>query len=186
MVKVWEDELWVEPFPDRDSRDFEAVIEEYKAYVFAIILRFVSNRDDVQDIAQDVFMQIYRSLPAYQPDHLKAWIGRITINKAIDWKRKQGRIPKIAESYQDDFMNPDVRPGPDIDEQIVQKEREQQVRDLCSKLPPRYNRVLIKYHFQEKSYQQIAREEGISVKTVESRLYRARRLLRERWEEGSQ
>lgn len=183
MVRVCENE-WVEPFAIRDPREFEAVIDEYKAYVFAIILRFVNNRDDVQDIAQDVFLQLYRSLKEYRPDHLKAWIGRVAVNKAIDWKRRQERMPETAGSYQDDIINPDIRPGPDIEEQIEQKERDQNLRRLCAGLPSRYHRVLIQYHFQEKSYQQIAREEGISIKTVESRLYRARKLLREKWEEG--
>ncbi|MDD2511075.1 MAG: sigma-70 family RNA polymerase sigma factor [Syntrophomonas sp.] len=161
------------------------MINQYKAYIFAIILRFVSNPEDAQDIAQEVFLQLYRSLPECQPDHLKTWIGRVTTNKAIDWKRKRARQLALLESDMERQATPAVMDmGPE--QMLVQKEREASIKELCRGLPPRYSGVIIKYYFENKPYQEIAREEGISLKTVESRLYRARRLLRERWEEGAE
>ncbi|MDD2621252.1 MAG: sigma-70 family RNA polymerase sigma factor, partial [Syntrophomonadaceae bacterium] len=179
------DDLWIESFLAKDPQAFEELINNYKAYVFAIILRFVSNPEDAQDIAQEVFLQLYRSLEEYQPDHLKAWIGRITANKAIDWKRKRSRQIELLDSD----MERQAIPGAmamSPEQVMLKQERESQVKDLCRSLPPRYSRVMIKYHFENKSYQVIAREEGISLKTVESRLYRARKLLRERWKEGEE
>ncbi|HBQ24893.1 MAG TPA: RNA polymerase subunit sigma-24 [Syntrophomonas sp.] len=183
VVKVCHDE--VEGFLARDPQAFEELINQYKAYVFAIILRFINDPDDAQDIAQEVFLQLYRSLPEYQPDHLKAWIGRITTNKAIDWKRKQARQPALVDSDMERQIIPGVM-DMSPEQMLLQQERESHMKDLCRSLPPRYSQVMIKYHFENKSYQQIAREEGISLKTVESRLYRARRLLRERWKEGAE
>lgn len=184
MVKVCNDELWMKSYLLRDPQAFEMLINRYKAFVFAIILRFVNNPDDAEDVAQEVFLQLYRSLPEYQPDHLKAWIGRIATNKAIDWKRKRLRQFETADS--DNKLQATPGPIDTVPEHIIlKKEKEAYIKELCRGLPPRYSRVIIKYHFENKSYQQIAREEGISLKTVESRLYRARRLLRERWEEGT-
>jgi len=129
-----------------------------------------------------VFLQLYRSLPDYQLDNLKAWIGKITVNKAIDWKRRQAKfILEDPDTALEKVMD-DRSIGPD--QQVIKHERATKIKDLCRTLPPRYSRIVIKYHFEEKSYQQIAREEGISLKTVESRLYRARKLMRERWKEG--
>ena len=129
-----------------------------------------------------MFLQLYRSLPDYQLDHLKAWIGKITVNKAIDWKRRQAKfILEDPDTALEKVMD-DRSIGPD--QQVIQHERATKIKDLCRTLPPRYSRIVIKYHFEEKSYQQIAREEGISLKTVESRLYRARKMMRERWKEG--
>ncbi len=183
VVKVCHDEI--EDFLARDPQAFEALINQYKAYVFAIILRIINDPDDAQDIAQEVFIQLYRSLPEYQPDHLKAWIGRITTNKAIDWKRKRARQLALVDSDIERQTIPGVM-DMSPEQMFLQQERESHVKDLCRSLPPRYSQVIIKYHFENKSYQQIAREEGISLKTVESRLYRARRLLRERWKEGAE
>ncbi|MDD3271866.1 MAG: sigma-70 family RNA polymerase sigma factor [Syntrophomonadaceae bacterium] len=183
VVKVCHDEI--EGFLARDPQAFEELINQYKAYVFAIILRIINDPDDAQDIAQEVFLQLYRSLPEYQPDHLKAWIGRITTNKAIDWKRKRARQLALVDSDMERQTIPGVM-DMSPEQMLLQQERESHVKDLCQSLPPRYSQVIIKYHFENKSYQQIAREEGISLKTVESRLYRARRLLRERWKEGAE
>lgn len=183
VVKVCHDEI--EGFLARDPQAFEELINQYKAYVFAIILRIINDPDDAQDIAQEVFMQLYRSLPEYQPDHLKAWIGRITTNKAIDWKRKRARQLALVDSDMERQTIPGVM-DMSPEQMLLQQERESHMKDLCRSLPPRYSQVIIKYHFENKSYQQIAREEGISLKTVESRLYRARRLLRERWKEGAE
>lgn len=184
VIAVWNDAAWLELYKTEDQQTFEVLIEHYKAYVFAIILRFVDNTDDAQDIAQEVFLQIYRSLPSFQPDHLKAWVGRITTNKAIDWKRKKQRSVQGYELSDTDIGKPLADSLPNPEEAFISKEREVYIRELCSSLPDRYRTVLIKYHFQDKSYQQIAREEGISVKTVETRLYRARKLLRQLWKEG--
>ena len=183
VVKVCHDET--EGFLVRDSQAFEELINQYKAYVFAIILRIINDPDDAQDIAQEVFLQLYRSLHEYQPDHLKAWIGRITTNKAIDWKRKQARQLALVDSDMERQTIPGVM-DMSPEQMLLQQERESHMKDLCRSLPPRYSQVIIKYHFENKSYQQIAREEGISLKTVESRLYRARRLLREQWKEGAE
>lgn len=185
VVKVCHDEPWIENFLARDPQAFEELINRYKAYVFAIILRLVSDPDDVQDIAQEVFLQLYRSLSEQPIDHLQAWIGRVAANKAIDWKRRQARQFELLENDMDRQALPaaaDISP----EQMLLNQERESHVKDLCRSLPPRYSRVMMKYHFENKSYQQIAREEGISLKTVESRLYRARKILRQRWEEGAE
>lgn len=185
MVAVWSEESWVDRIAN-DTQAFEAFIDQDKAYVFAIIFRFVKNEHDAQDIAQEVFFQIYRSMASYQPNHLKAWIGKITTNKAIDWKRKQTRIKEQSESCQGLVENMAKSEDHSPEEMIIKSEGEACLRRLVASLSPHYQRVVVKYHFQHKSYQQIAREEGISVKTVESRLYRARKLLRERWKEGGE
>ncbi len=185
MVKVCHDEQWIENFLARDPQAFEELINRYKAYVFAIILRLVSDPDDAQDIAQEVFLQLYRSLSEQPIDHLQAWIGRVAANKAIDWKRKRARQFELMESDMDRQVlsaATDISP----EQMLLKQEKESHLKDLCQSLPPRYSRVMIKYHFENKPYQQIAREEGISLKTVESRLYRARRILRKRWEEGAE
>jgi len=113
---------------------------------------------------------------------LKAWIGKITVNKAIDWKRRQAKYILEDRETELDRIVDDRLISPD--RQVIQHERAINIKKLCRTLPPRYSSIVIKYHFEEKSYQQIAREEGISLKTVESRLYRARKMMRERWKEG--
>lgn len=177
-VKVWNDEKWVLAFHAGNSGAFEAIIEHYQGYVFAIVLNFV-NANEAPDVAQEVFIQLYRSLPRYESENLKAWIGKITVRKAIDWKRSH---PPREENDIDTGSIPDnfaVMP----DEFIIDQENRRKIKRLCLSLPSRYARVVNQYYYENKSYQQIAREEGITVRTVESRLYRAKNLIRQKWKE---
>ena len=109
-------------------------IEQYQAYVFAIILRFVNDPDDAQDIAQEVFLQLYRSLPQYRPENLKAWVGKIATNKAIDAKRRRARQGELLESNveapfapRQSEMNPD--------QMLIRLEKEERIKALCRELP---------------------------------------------------
>ncbi len=184
VVTVHNNEIDQKRLMNGDLQAFECFIEQYKAYVFAIILRFVSDPDDAQDIAQEVFVQLYRSLPQYRPDNLRAWVGKIATNKAIDGKRSRARQGQYLQANVDTSLA--LQPSDMNPEQMLIKlEKQERIKTLCKGLPPGYRRVLMRYYFEHQSYQQIAREEGISLKTVESRLYRARKLLRERWEEGT-
>lgn len=183
MVEVCSDNDLIERHLAGDAQAFATIIDHYQAYVFAIILRFVSEPHDAEDIAQEVFLQIYRSLPSKQEGELKSWIGKIAVNKAIDWKRSQKRRSSLAECLEQ-ITSIDYNQGCQLEQVILQREQEMLLRQLCRGLSPPYHRVIVKYHFEGKSYQTIAREEGISVKTVESRLYRARKMMRERWEGG--
>jgi RNA polymerase sigma factor (sigma-70 family) len=180
-VKVWNDEQLILSFRAGNPSAFETIIKHYQGYVFAIILSFV-NGNEASDIAQEVFLQLYRSLPGYKSDNLKAWIGKITVHKAIDWKRShQTRFDMEPNNIDIMALQDNMAQAPD--EFVISQENRQRIRALCHNLPSRYGRVIIKYYYENKSYQQIAREEGVNLRTVESRLYRARNLIRQKWKE---
>ncbi len=167
-----------------DKAAYEQLVDMYKGYVFAIILNLTRDSFEAENIAQEVFLQVYISLPRYRFEGFRTWLGRIATHKAIDWKRKQQRVQAKERlvAVQDNIpeqQNPDG-----LDETLIMKEDAVKIRYLCSQLPDGYRTVVKKYYFSGKSYRQIASEEGIAVKTVETRLYRARQKLKEQWKEG--
>jgi len=89
--KIWDAEKLVQACLSGDQAAFAQIVEHYQAYVFAIILNFV-EKSDAPDVAQEVFLQLYHSLSQYEPDNFTAWIGKITVCKAIDWKRSHKRM----------------------------------------------------------------------------------------------
>ncbi|MDD2421333.1 MAG: sigma-70 family RNA polymerase sigma factor [Heliobacteriaceae bacterium] len=178
-VKVWDDKLWWQKYISGDDAAFEALIRHYQNYVFAVILNFTGS-DEAADIAQEVFLTIYRSLPGFQPHNLKAWIGKVAVTKAIDWKRRRSRT-ELEQPEIDISTIPETGLGPE--EELLAQEQRRLLKEICQSLPPVYEKTVNKYYYEKKSYQQIAREEGVSIKTVESRLYRARALIRQCWEE---
>lgn len=166
-----------------DESAYEELIKHYEAYVFAVILNFVTVTE-AEDLAQEVFLQIYRSLPRYQPRNLKGWIGKIAANKAIDWKRQQARVKQEQMGSDISILAADGMVNPD--DFLIQQENQEHIQKICRSLPRHYEQTIKSYYYLNKSYADIAAEEGISIKTVESRLYRAKMLIRQKWKEGEQ
>jgi RNA polymerase sigma factor (sigma-70 family) len=106
---------------------------------------------------------------------------RIATRKAIDWTRKQRTAPSL-EPHPDPEQPSDLS----LEALLLRREEKQELHALLQRLPNDYREVVELFYFQEKSYQEIAEVQHIAVKTVESRLYRAKRLLRQSGkEEGS-
>ncbi|MEL7564627.1 MAG: sigma-70 family RNA polymerase sigma factor [Dehalobacterium sp.] len=165
-----------------EQEAFRLIVERYQGYVFAIILNLVREKDQAENIAQEVFFQIYRSLHQYRNENFKSWIGKIAVTKAIDWSRKKKRQSKEEIVADVEVVGGEVRDSSQTPEELLlQKERRERIREVCDCLPEIYRRMMIKFYLEEKSYQEIAREEGTGVKTVESRLYRGRILFRQEW-----
>jgi len=163
---------------------FREIVDRYKAYVFAIILNLLPASSDAEDIAQEVFLQVYRSLPAYRSQNFKAWLGKITLNKTLDWKRSHSKYSRQEDVNLDHLVDENACRAPDI--VLLQKENREHLDAILYQLPIVYSQVIQHYYFESRSYAEIAQTYGISVKTVESRLYRARALIKEQWkEEGS-
>ena len=164
-----------------DKAAYEQLVDKYKKYVFAIVLNLTRDSFHAENIAQEVFLQVYISLHRYRFEGFRTWIGRIAIRKAIDWKRKQQRIAEKERraAVEEKLAAQEERGSPE--DTLIRQEEAQRIRRLCSRLPDGYRTVVEKYYFSGKSYRQIADEEGLALKTVETRLYRARQKLKEQW-----
>lgn len=166
-----------------DEDSFNQIIEIYKNYVFAIILNFIKDYGEVENVAQEVFLQIYISLPKYDSDNFKGWISRITSNKSIDWiRRKKSKFKEETHELTEvfvDIIKSDLVETPE--QSIIKKEDSEEVILALNSIPDIYREVLEKFYFKEMSYEEIARAEEVSVKTIASRLYRGKNILREKW-----
>ena len=166
---------------DKDS--FEEIVDLYKNYVFAIILNFIKDYNEVENVAQEVFLQIYISLPEYKNDNFKAWVSKVASNKSIDWIRKKKskfREETMEKSdYLIDVVNIEKEKTPE--DILLQKEKSKEISKICKSLPLIYEDVIIKFYLEGKSYEEIAEEENVAVKTIASRLYRGRNMLKEKW-----
>lgn len=170
------------------EKAFASIVNIYKNYVFAIILSFIKDYGEAENVAQEVFLQIYTSLPSYDNDNFKAWISKIAANKSIDWiRKKKSRVREEAFENTTDLIDSTIQDksnNPEIS--IVDKERKEALMNVLSNIPEIYKTALEKFYFQEKSYEAIAEEENVPVKTIASRLYRAKILLKEKWREENE
>ena len=179
---------------DRESRliekaksghedSFSDLIDLYKNYIFAIILNFIKDYNEVENVAQEVCLQIYVSLPNYDQQNFKGWIGRIATNKSIDWlRRKKAKFnDQILEEGVLESLPVDLKDNPES--LLVEKEKKEELFKALNSIPEIYRETLKKFYFEEKSYEAIAKEEDVTTKTIASRLYRAKILLKEKWRE---
>lgn len=135
------------------------------------------------DITQEVFIKIYTSIGSYNHEGFKTWISRIATNTAIDYLRKRTKEQQRTVSL--DFCEESIiiPAAPDTPESLLlEKDQEEKILLTYEGLAPKYRDVVKKYYIENKNYATIADEEKISVRAVESRLYRAKKMIKKRWE----
>lgn len=144
----------------------------------------LQHAKDAEDAAQEVFLQIFRSLPRYRRQGLKTWIARIALNKAIDMKRYRRRRPEYATEKELEEQSGSLST---LEEEVEGAWRDRRlakrVRQQLISVPVNYREVVEAYYLDNKTYQAIAEEQGVAVKTIESKLYRARNWMKKHWKE---
>lgn len=160
---------------------FRLLVEKYRNDVFRTIFALLRDQKEAEDAAQKVFMKIYTSLPNYENQGFKTWITRIAVNHAIDVKRKQARR---NEDVVVDLPQQAIGTARDsVEKEIIETDRRRIVRKKLDELPENYRDVIFGFYIAEKSYQQMAKEQNVQVKTIETKLYRARHWMRKNWKE---
>ena len=172
------DEELVERVRGGETRLYAQLVERYQDPVYSMAARFVRAGGDAEDIAQEAFLRAYRGLAEFKGEaRFSTWLYRITWNLCADWMRrhrKRGRAPLSMEEAQE------VADGRvDLEGDMLLAEQRRAVRDALDRLDEKYRVVVTLLYFQKLSYEEIAAVLDVPMKTVETRLYRARRLLKE-------
>lgn len=149
-----------------------------------ICLNVVHDPFEAENLTQDTFLQVYKSLSTYEYHGLKTWMSRIALHKAIDYKRKTNKMKARETICLAEVENIADERTP-VQEIIIKEEEKALLNRCLKKIPKHYETVIRKTYLENKSTRQIALEENISVRTVETRLYRGKKILRECFEEVS-
>ena len=154
-----------------DRRAFEALVVRYERPVYNAALRMLHDREEARDVAQTVFLKVYEHLGDYDPSHkFYSWIYRIALNESIN--TLQRRRPRVA-------LDPELPDGaPGVDVEIGQVELAGGIAEAIGALSPEYRAVIVLRHYLGLSYQDAAEVLGVPEKTVKSRLFSARQVLR--------
>jgi len=148
---------------NKDEDAFKTIVDTYKNYVFAIILNFVKDEKEAENIAQEVFLQVYLSLNKYKEGSFKSWISKLTSNKTIDYIRNKSTHFKeeVAGDREYIFNSKDENTP---EEKMLKEERNNKLMEKCKMLPEIYYRVLVDFYIYDKTYEEIAKSEEISKK----------------------
>jgi RNA polymerase sigma-70 factor (ECF subfamily) len=164
-----------------DTGLFAEIVRRHQDSVYGMALRFTGTPSDAEDVSQEAFLKAFRSLPGFKGEaRVSTWLFRIVYNLCIDWLRKKGRSGSRAIPLEEGREIPDSRSS--VEGDVLSSEDKERVRVALNGLEERYRSVVILLYYQDMSYVEISEVLNIPVKTVETRLYRARRMLRERLE----
>jgi len=163
-----------------DTNLFEELVSRYKNLVYSIVLRMVNNLDDADDLAQEVFIKIYKNLEKYYPEFkFSTWIIRITTNHVIDFRRKRSADTVALEDVEYDLHGDDSP-----EKHLENKEGRESLEKVINNLPEMYKIPIVLYHQQGLSYQEIADVIDEPLSKVKNRIFRGRRILKEKLSES--
>lgn len=156
---------------------FEKLIEEYQKQIYNLALFKTQDTYLAEEITQETIIKIYRNIRKFKfKSSFYTWIYRITYNILNDLTKK---FKQTADLSIDDIQIEDHHDPDNIDKELQQKELSEKLRYLISKIPHKFQFVLILSDIENKSYQEIAEILGVSIGTVKSRLFRARKFLKD-------
>jgi RNA polymerase sigma-70 factor (ECF subfamily) len=163
-----------------DAAAFQALVERHRSMVYRVAYQFAGNHHDAEDIAQEVFIKVYRSLDRFRQDaQLTSWMYRIVMNACIDHRRRHsaaGSAPFGEEAEQKMLNTAEDRPGPE--DRAYAGELGQVLEAEIGRLPPGQRIVFVMRHHQGLKLSEIATALGLADGTVKRQLHAAVHRLR--------
>jgi RNA polymerase sigma-70 factor (ECF subfamily) len=175
--------------PVAEDTRFRALVEEHAPMVFRTLLRLLGTRGGLDDLAQDCFLRLYRALPGFRGEALvSTYLYRIVVNVAQDEMRRRHREERPLTSIADESEDWGERlrhPSRNAEELLLEREFADGVERALGQLSAIQRTVLVLYHQEERSYEQIAAVLAMPIGTVRTHLHRGRARLRELIGSGS-
>jgi RNA polymerase sigma-70 factor (ECF subfamily) len=172
-VKEEDDPALVRRCREGERNAFEQLVLRYQKPVFNAALRMLRDAEDAMDVAQTTFLKAFEHLADYDPTFkFYSWLYRIAINESLNALASRRTFQEINGE------EPDEAPGPDL--QVEGEQTLRAIEDALMRIGPELRAVIILRHFLHLSYQDMADTLLLPEKTVKSRLFSARQLLRDR------
>lgn len=154
---------------------WDEVVREHADRVYRLAYRLTGNTHDAEDLTQETFIRVFRSLASYKPGTFEGWLHRITTNLFLDMARRRSRVrmeglpedtdrivgddPSPEQVYSDTHLDPDLQ-------------------DALDELPPEFRAAVVLCDVEGLSYEEIGATLGVKLGTVRSRIHRGRQALR--------
>jgi RNA polymerase sigma-70 factor (ECF subfamily) len=169
-----------------DRKSFQILVETHQRMVVNTCLAIVHNKADAEDLAQDVFLEIFRTAENFRGDSkISTWLYRIATNRALNLIRNNKR-KRFFQSIEDTFTGGRNRAseisenhGDQPDRNITDQQRSDMLHQAIDRLPEKQRIAFTLNKYEELSYQQIAEVMEISLASVESLIHRAKKNLQE-------
>ena len=166
-----------------DVKAFDELVERYHDRIYGLTYNMTSNREDAEDLTQDIFVKAFEALPRFRgKSSFYTWLYRIAINKTINYRKKRNRNRALSlDQFDQDIKTDDTyheltAKGSPL-RNINLTELQQRLNAALQKLSDKHRTVVIMHDMQGIPHEEIAKMVGTSVGTVRSRLFYARRQM---------
>jgi RNA polymerase sigma-70 factor (ECF subfamily) len=169
-----------------DEDAFEILVNRHQTSVLNLIYRFIGDRTQAKDLAQEVFVRVWQAAESYEPKaKLTTWIYKITTNLCLNEIKSASRRRWFLFQRSDEDSEKSIEEtisdgSPTAEDLLLSKERTRQISEALQSLPENQRMALILKRYDDLSYKEIAQIIGCSVSAVESLLVRAKRTLQEK------
>ena len=167
-----------------DEDAFKFLVHKYQQMVFNTSLGFLPLKEDAEEITQDVFVEVYKSINTFRQDAtLKTWVYRITISKCLEFQRKAKRKKRFAflvsiGNTSDMVLEPKIIDHPGVEAE--NEERTELLYKQIDQLPDNQKIALVLHNMDGMSYKEVSNTMGISLSSVESLIFRAKKNLKKK------
>jgi RNA polymerase sigma factor (sigma-70 family) len=162
---------------DWTAPTWDEIVRTHSARVYRLAYRLTGNAHDAEDLTQDVFVRVFRSLSSYQPGTFEGWLHRITTNLFLDLVRRRARIrfEALADDASERLPGREPSPAQAYDD----SHWDDDVQRALDALAPEFRAAVVLCDIEQLTYEEIADVLGIKLGTVRSRIHRGRTQLRE-------
>jgi RNA polymerase sigma-70 factor (ECF subfamily) len=161
---------------------FAQLVERYRNYVFTLVLRFTDNREDAEEVAQDIFVKTYRSLADFRGESkFSTWLYTITRTSCITFLRKR-KLETVSLDNERSAGEWQDRASGLKANMIEQKSRHRMLHEAIQLLGPDDKQVITLFYQGEQTLEEIGKIMGLDPNTVKVKLHRARQRLKEKME----
>lgn len=171
--KETEEERWLRKALDGDNTAIEWIYRKHVRYLSALCSRYITEDEDIKDVLQESFINIFTSLDSFKyrgEGALKAWMAKITLNETLKFVRNNSRLP--IDSIDDKDMN--IADGDSMETEDIPTDV---LHQFIRELPDGYRTVFNLYVIDDKSHKEIAQLLGIKENTSASQLHKAKSML---------
>lgn len=176
QMTIKDDQIIINQIIEGDSHAFTILVDRYKDLVFTLALRMLKNRDEADEVSQDTFIKVYKSLTKFKGDSkFSTWIYQVAYNTCLDRLKKNKRSQHVVAI--DEFTEHHVKTIDNALDKMEQEERKKAIQSCLDLLPSDDSFLLTLYYFEEQSLEEISQVTGLTANNVKVKLFRSRKKL---------
>lgn len=170
------DQIIIDQIIEGDTNAFSVLVDRYKDLVFTLALRMVKNREEAEEVSQDTFIKVFKSLEKFKGDSkFSTWIYKVSYNTCLDRIKKNKKDQNVVPI--DEFTEHQVKTIDNALDQMEEQEYKDKIQKCLHLLPSEDSFLLTLYYFEEQSLEEISKVVNLTANNVKVKLFRSRKKL---------